>query len=578
MPIKEVQQTVKQHAVPQNIMQVEFKVIGELTMRQFFYCVITAVLAVGAFKSGLPSLVRVPIAGVIALAGVAIAFLPVQDRGLDQWVANFFAAIYSPTQRIWKKEVAPPAYFLYQSAAILKSEMMIVAPTASRRRLEQYLEHEELQEIKEDPLDILENIYIKKVKDFFSNEATPEAVIEIAPAPRYETLPKETPWVPPPQPIQEMTTPSVPVVPTVTVAPIVQTPPKAELIKPQKTQEQVKVPYETPKLQAITVGIQPKAVAKEQRKWSIPSSGAPDPITPDRLAGRRFTNLSKTQGEIVLPVRGERMLKTSDETITEDINEKAEKLMQLIERIKKEEIQRGKVKEITGYKTPQDNEHVTPQEKPINELTQDTISEIKGENEQLTKQIENLKNSISRGTMTEAEKSQVQEQIGKLQKEKFEADSKIATLSAQVADLELKLAKLGTEPPKVIVQKVIEQVKVPVIPVSSNDINPPQKVIQKASYAKVSPLTNVPNVINGVVKDTTGKLVEGAVAIIKDSREDTVRALKTNELGQFAITTPVSNGSYVVEISKEESGLKFDLVSLEANGTVLQPIEFIGKM
>jgi len=112
MPIQEVQQTVKQHAVPQNIMQVEFKVIGSLTMRQFFYLIITAVAAAGVYRSGLPSFFRVPTAGIIALAGLAVAFLPIEERGLDQWVVNFFRSIYQPSQRIWRKEAEALAYFL----------------------------------------------------------------------------------------------------------------------------------------------------------------------------------------------------------------------------------------------------------------------------------------------------------------------------------------------------------------------------------------------------------------------------------------------------------------------------------
>ncbi|KKU57584.1 MAG: hypothetical protein UX79_C0008G0018, partial [candidate division WWE3 bacterium GW2011_GWB1_47_11] len=35
MPIKDELKINKQHAVPQNIMDVEFRIIGDLTMRQF---------------------------------------------------------------------------------------------------------------------------------------------------------------------------------------------------------------------------------------------------------------------------------------------------------------------------------------------------------------------------------------------------------------------------------------------------------------------------------------------------------------------------------------------------------------
>ena len=50
-------QSNRQHAVPQNIMDVEFKIVGDLTMRQFSYLLILGLFAyfnsqlmVGIFK------------------------------------------------------------------------------------------------------------------------------------------------------------------------------------------------------------------------------------------------------------------------------------------------------------------------------------------------------------------------------------------------------------------------------------------------------------------------------------------------------------------------------------------------
>ncbi|MBI4091394.1 PrgI family protein, partial [candidate division WWE3 bacterium] len=214
MPINEVQQTVKQHAVPQNIMQVEFKVIGELTMRQFFYLVIAAVLAFGMYKTGLPSFLRLPLTIAVAGAGVAIAFVPIQDRGMDQWVVNFFNAIYSPTQRVWNKEPVPPEYFLYQSADLLKSELLAVAPTASRRKLEQYLEYEKTETAK-DATELLEEEYINKVREAF---AAPEPILATQAKTLLPTTPVVTAAAFTPAPV------SLAVAPPAVEAPVVSTP------------------------------------------------------------------------------------------------------------------------------------------------------------------------------------------------------------------------------------------------------------------------------------------------------------------------------------------------------------------
>ena len=85
----------------------------------------------------------------------------------------------------------------------------------------------------------------------------------------------------------------------------------------------------------------------------------------------------------------------------------------------------------------------------------------------------------------------------------------------------------------------------------------------------------MPNVINGYVKGKDGTLIKNAIIIVKDQSDDVVRALKTNDLGQFAITTPLPNGLYHVESSAPLS--TFDIITVDLSGTVLEPIEFDGR-
>ena len=100
---EEREQVSQQHAVPQNIMSVEFKLIGDLTVRQFTYLAGGIVISFLINRLGLPVFFRYPIAGVFLLGGIGMAFLPIQDRGLDQWIKNFLVSVFSPQQRVWKK-------------------------------------------------------------------------------------------------------------------------------------------------------------------------------------------------------------------------------------------------------------------------------------------------------------------------------------------------------------------------------------------------------------------------------------------------------------------------------------------
>ena len=99
--------------------------------------------------------------------------------------------------------------------------------------------------------------------------------------------------------------------------------------------------------------------------------------------------------------------------------------------------------------------------------------------------------------------------------------------------------------------------------------------------AKVSPRLPIPapptqpNILVGMVLDKKGELVEGAILEIRNSQGVPVRALKTNQLGQFTIATPLENGVY--EIETEKKGLKFDIIKVEVKGEIIKPIEIRAK-
>lgn len=95
---------VKDHPVPQDVTGFQFKLVGDMTLKQFCY------LGVGAFFAWLfwsfPTywFIKGPFSVFSAIAGVAFAFLPINDRPLEIWVKNFFASIYKPTYLIWKRD------------------------------------------------------------------------------------------------------------------------------------------------------------------------------------------------------------------------------------------------------------------------------------------------------------------------------------------------------------------------------------------------------------------------------------------------------------------------------------------
>lgn len=86
-------------------------------------------------------------------------------------------------------------------------------------------------------------------------------------------------------------------------------------------------------------------------------------------------------------------------------------------------------------------------------------------------------------------------------------------------------------------------------------------------------ITIKPNAINGVVVTSSNKLVVDAIVIIKDDRQKPIRALKTNQLGQFWVTTPLENGTYFIETEMDNAD--FDTVEISLTGGVVHPIKIM---
>lgn len=107
---------------------------------------------------------------------------------------------------------------------------------------------------------------------------------------------------------------------------------------------------------------------------------------------------------------------------------------------------------------------------------------------------------------------------------------------------------------------------------SANVRKIPKDMTQKSGFAT---LPDVPNVISGLVKDPRGNLLPNMLVEIKDKDGNPVRAFKTNQLGQFASATTLSNGEYLIEIEDPKGKNKFDLIEITMNGQIILPLEII---
>ena len=102
---------MEQHPIPQNVSSYQFKLVGDMTLKQFFQLAGGFVIALIFYASPLIGIVKWPFVIISAVLGVALAFLPLEERPLERWIFAFFKAIYTPTEFLWKKSTTSTKFF-----------------------------------------------------------------------------------------------------------------------------------------------------------------------------------------------------------------------------------------------------------------------------------------------------------------------------------------------------------------------------------------------------------------------------------------------------------------------------------
>lgn len=92
------------HPIPQDVTNFQFRLVGDMTLKQFSYLAVGTGLAyiLFVFLSSSFPLIAWPLIVLSAGLGAAFAFLPIADRPLDHWLGAFIKAISSPTKRSWR--------------------------------------------------------------------------------------------------------------------------------------------------------------------------------------------------------------------------------------------------------------------------------------------------------------------------------------------------------------------------------------------------------------------------------------------------------------------------------------------
>ncbi len=108
---------MEQHPIPQQISSYQFKLVGDMTLKQFFQVAGGVIVSLIFYSTPLHPFIKWPFILFSAGMGAALAFLPFEERPLERWIFAFFRSIYSPTLYFWKKTEKPPVFYTEEAVA-----------------------------------------------------------------------------------------------------------------------------------------------------------------------------------------------------------------------------------------------------------------------------------------------------------------------------------------------------------------------------------------------------------------------------------------------------------------------------
>jgi hypothetical protein len=243
-----------------------------------------------------------------------------------------------------------------------------------------------------------------------------------------------------------------------------------------------------------------------------------------------------------------------DKQINQLVIEKSDLLKQL------NNLQASLQSEVIKRETARDN--LSPLQQQISILGKEKVN--------LSQQVDFLRKELAKHQQIDVSAQQLTKEFEDLRARVAIAEGTKTADAEQIKKLEALIGQLRQTPHEA--PKLVETITPQEVTEKSKE-EPAVKVVKPSlAVGKMAPsLTSAPNVINGIVRDTAGLLLSNIIIVVKDGKGDPVRALKTNKIGQFAISTPLPNGTYILEL--ESPNHNFNNIQVELEGEVLPPIE-----
>ena len=94
---------MENHPIPQDVTGFQFKLIGDMTVKQFAYLAVGTIAGWIVFSLPISYFFSLPVAAICAILGISLAFIPIAGRPIDVMLLNFVKSLFTPTQYVYRR-------------------------------------------------------------------------------------------------------------------------------------------------------------------------------------------------------------------------------------------------------------------------------------------------------------------------------------------------------------------------------------------------------------------------------------------------------------------------------------------
>lgn len=560
---------MQQHPVPQNIMAVEFQLIGSMTIKQFIYVAAGAVIDGILYASPLYAFIKWPLIALFSLIGLGLAFVPINDLPLDRWIVAFFTSVNSPTKRIWRKEPKSLDYLMPTFVTAPKpSSQPVLAP--NREKLDNYLRSVK----KENSKDSLEDYEKKFLANLNFGTATPANFAVTATA---KGLPERQSQMKAPLAPNQLATPAQGAVVAAHHSALGST----FITKVGSTQQRL--------LNLKTLVAAAPKLPLTAHQPDIPVHLIP--IPPVKTGPASLPSNRSPQFIAAAPPAFSKALSLEGAMTPKPAFPSLEKKPELPRPISADGLETKATLLTNSFSNPTPAAIPTFNQQPA-PPTPTLVAQAPVISQPAASALPPTPPPQPTPNLQDQEKKEMVQKLEEMRQQMERMQTKYS--GTKVPDVPTAPAVspvvAALEPTRAIIQPLRQPEVTPLTPNQPAALaNPSPTVVQNdpleesAVFApKVIPAPPAigrlappkpyyPNVISGWVKDQSGQMVTDVILVVKDTKGSPLRALKSNKIGKFSITTPLPDGQYYVEA--EKPGYNFNITEVGLNGAILNPIE-----